>query len=688
MADILVVTGTGTGVGKTCVAAGIARAAVRLGRRVGVVKAAATGVPPHDDAELLRAAAGCDAPLDDVCPVRLRAPLAPAVAADLEGVAVDPESVRAAIRRMSDGRDLVIVEGAGGLLVPIAWGWTIADLASACGAPLVVVGRLGLGTIHDTTATVESARARGLRVAAVVLLPESDAPQGDAERTNPASVARAAGVAPPSVMPRLSPSDAGDPDRLADAVSAALDVPAILAAARAAPAPTAATDALRRADLAHVWHPFTQMQEWTDPLVIERAEGPHVFDTDGRRYVDGTSSLWVTTLGHREPAIDAAVREQLGRVAHSTLLGLANVPSIRLAEMLVRRAPPGLTRVFYSDDGSTAAEAAMKMAFLHQQRRGEARRTKFVFFRGSYHGDTLGSVSVGGIDLFHRLFRPLLFDSLRAAAPPCIRCRRSGARPDCDACGGVDAAELLRTRGGEVAAVVIEPVVHGAAGMVVQPEGWLRRIADAARDAGALVIADEVATGVGRTGRFFAVEHEGVRPDLLCVAKGLSGGYLPVAATLATEDVYASFLGRFDEYRTFFHGHTYTGNPLACAAAVANLGEMDRRGVVADVERKGALLEAALAPLLRRRCVAEIRRKGLMLGVDLVRDRGTLEPLPPSLRAGHRVCMETRRRGVILRPLGDVVVVMPPLATPDDVLREIAAALSAAVDAVLPEETP
>ncbi len=440
---------------------------------------------------------------------------------------------------------------------------------------------------------------------------------------------------------------------------------------------------LRRLDRAHVWHPFTQMAEWTDPLVIERGEGVHLFDVDGHRYIDGVSSLWTTVHGHRVPEIDRAVEAQLGRVAHTTLLGLASVPSIELAERLVRVAPPGLTRVFYSDSGSTAVEVALKMAWVHQARRGETRRTRFLCFQGSYHGDTLGSVSVGGIDLFHETFRPLLFGTVRAAPPACFRC---GAGTRCAPCAAADLPtfeEALRRHGDGIAAVVVEPLVQGAAGMILQPPGWLPRLAEAARAAGALLIADEVATGIGRTGRWFAVEHEGVRPDILCVAKGLSGGYLPVAATLASEEIHASFLGRYEEFRAFFHGHTYTGNALACAAACANLDLMHERGTVAEAMRKGDLLGALLARRIAPLpSVGEVRRAGMMVGVELVRDRGTREPFAPADRAGHRVCDAARRRGALLRPLGNVLVLMPPLGTPDDVLRELVDIVAASVEEV------
>ncbi len=428
------------------------------------------------------------------------------------------------------------------------------------------------------------------------------------------------------------------------------------------------------------------MKEWSDPVIIVRGEGPYLFDAEGRRYVDGVSSLWVTVHGHRTPEIDAAVASQLGRVAHSTLLGLSNVPSIELAERLAARAPRGLSRVFYSDSGSTAVEVALKMAFQHQRRRGEEKRTKFLFFEGGYHGDTLGAVSVGGIDLFHRLFRPLLFESHRVPAPHCYRCPVGKEFPSC----GIDCLrpyeEILRTRGEEIAAVIVEPAMQGAAGMIPQPEGWLARVAAGARDAGALLIADEVAVGLGRTGKWFAVEHEEVRPDLLAVAKGLSGGYLPLAATLATEEIYASFLGSYEEMRTFFHGHTYTGNPLACAAAVANLDRMERERTVEEAARKGEILGRLLEPLRSFAPVGDVRRRGLMAGVELVADRRSREAFPPEARAGWRVCDEARKRGVLLRPLGNVVVLMPPLGAPDGVLSEIVDVLAASIRAAFPEE--
>jgi adenosylmethionine---8-amino-7-oxononanoate aminotransferase len=412
------------------------------------------------------------------------------------------------------------------------------------------------------------------------------------------------------------------------------------------------------ADRTHLWHPFTQQQGWVEeePLIVERAEGTDLIDADGRRYIDGVSSLWCNVHGHRHPRIDEAVRDQLDRVAHSTMLGLSHRPGIELARRLVELAPAGLARVFYSDSGSTAAEIALKMAFQYWRQNGQA-RAKFVSLRMAYHGDTIGSVSVGGIDLFHSAYRPLLFDTLQAEP------------------GDVSSMDrLLSHYEGEVAAVIMEPLVQGAAGMLVHPEGYLRAVRQLCDRHGVLLILDEVATGFGRTGRMFACEHEGVAPDLLCVAKGITGGYLPLAATLATEEVYRGFLGRFEEMRTFFHGHTYTGNPLACAAALASLDVFEEERTLERLERKIELLGELLEPIAAHPQVREVRRRGFMTGIEL-----TEQPL--AARVGHQVTLEARRRGAVIRPLGDVIVLMPPLSISEGELTRLVAITAEAIDA-------
>ncbi len=383
--------------------------------------------------------------------------------------------------------------------------------------------------------------------------------------------------------------------------------------------------------------------------MIEKAEGSYLIDSDGRRYIDGVSSLWCNVHGHRHAGIDAALRDQLGKVAHSTMLGLSHPAAAELAARLVDLAPPGLSRVFYSESGSTATEIALKMAFQYQQQRGgqHRRRTSFVHLRDAYHGDTIGSVSVGGIDLFHAAYRPLLFET-HAAEPG----------------DAADLERVLASHEEEIAAVIVEPLVQGAAGMLVHPPGYLGAVRELCDRFGVLLICDEVATGFGRTGTMFACEQEEVSPDLLCLAKGLSGGYLPLAATMTSERIYEGFLGAPEEQRTFFHGHTYTGNPLACAAALASLDAFESERTIERLQPKIELLEELLDGIAAMPEVDEVRNRGTMVGIDLGEH-------DPALRLGHRVTLEARERGAILRPLGDVVVLMPPLSITESELRRL-----------------
>jgi adenosylmethionine-8-amino-7-oxononanoate aminotransferase len=415
-------------------------------------------------------------------------------------------------------------------------------------------------------------------------------------------------------------------------------------------------------DHRHLWHPFTQQQDWCreEPLVIDRADGAELVDSEGGRYIDGVSSLWCNVHGHRHPLIDEAVREQLDRVAHSTMLGLTHRGAAELAERLVDLAPPGLERVFYSDSGSSATEIALKMAFQYWRQRGgqHRRRTSFVCLRDAYHGDTLGAVSVGGIDLFHSAYSPLLF-------------RADRVEP-----GNAEQLEcVLDFHAEETAAVIVEPLVQGAAGIRVHPPGYLRQVRELTERHGVLLICDEVATGFGRTGTMFACEQERVAPDFLCLGKGLTGGYLPLAATLTTERIYEGFLGAPEDACTFFHGHTFTGNPLACAAALANLDAFESEETLLRLQPKIRLLGELLNELATLPEVADVRGRGFMAGIDLGEH-------DPGLRLGHRVALEARRHGVIVRPLGDVVVLMPPLTISKAQLQRLVDAVAASIRVV------
>jgi adenosylmethionine-8-amino-7-oxononanoate aminotransferase len=446
----------------------------------------------------------------------------------------------------------------------------------------------------------------------------------------------------------------------------------------------------RLADLdhRHVWHPFTPMRLWRqdEPLIIERAEGCELIDVDGNRYIDGVSSLWCNVHGHRVDRIDAAIRDQLEKVAHTTLLGLASPPSIELAAMLCRIAPGDLTKVFYTDAGATALEVAFKMAVGYWHHRGRPQKNRFVAFGGSYHGDTTGSMSVGYSEVFHAPFRPMLFETILCPIPDA--CRPPSAVP-----APVDAGQwpsldrrlndalrenslaalegVLQRRGDQIAAIVVEPVVQGAAGMICQPPGFLGGVADLARRHDVLLIADEVATGFGRTGKLFACDHEAVAPDILCVAKGLSGGYLPLAATLATDAIEQAFAGQGADHLALYHGHTYTGNPLACAAAVASLELFESSRLLEHIETNASIMAGRLEALRSCPHVLDVRQRGIMVGIELCLDRRSRQPLDPAHRTGAALCRLMRRRGLIVRPLGDVLVLMPIAAMPHDLLQRM-----------------
>jgi len=438
-------------------------------------------------------------------------------------------------------------------------------------------------------------------------------------------------------------------------------------------------------DKKYIWHPFTQMQEWlnSEPLIIERTEGNYLIDIKGRKYLDGVSSLWVNVHGHGNERINTAITKQLSLMAHSTLLGLGSVPSIELAERLVKITPDGLDKVFYSDSGSTAVEVALKIAFQYWRNLGYDKKTLFVTLENAYHGDTIGSVSLGGIDLFHSIFHPLLFNTITIPTP--FPYRYSGISPEECRDRSLDHFRAVcEDRSDEIVALVVEPLVQGAAGMIVHPPGFLKGLENICREYGILLICDEVATGFGRTGKMFACEHEGVHPDMMALAKGLSGGYLPIAATMTTDKIYNAFLGDYAAYKTFFHGHSYTGNALACAAACACLDIFESEKVLEAVGPKIELLSERLEEEIRTLPhVGDVRQCGFMVGIELVKDKNVKTPYPPELRMGARVTQDIRSRGVILRPLGDVVVLMPPLSITSDEIRHLVSATAESIKRVI-----
>lgn len=446
--------------------------------------------------------------------------------------------------------------------------------------------------------------------------------------------------------------------------------------------------ALEEKDKQYIWHPFTQMKDWLweKTPIIEEGRGSFLRDIYGRWYLDGVSSLWVTLHGHRKKEIDDAIKEQLEKIGHSTLLGLSNPPAIELAERLIEIAPKPnppmppfftkgghggisnaepnseLSKVFYSESGSTAVEIALKIAFQYWQHRRKKKKTRFLSLNNAYHGDTLGAVGVGGIGLFHDVYGPIIIPSIKAPSPYCYRCELGLSHPSC-AMECIKELERIASRhSNEIAALIIEPLVQAAGGMLVSPPGYLHEVRRICNENDILMIADEVATGFGRTGKMFACEHQDVCPDIMALAKGITGGYLPLAATLTTKDIFDAFLGEYRDLKTFFHGHTYTGNPLSCAAALASLEIFEKDGTLELLQRKITFLEDRLKPFIKLSHVGEVRQKGFMVGIELVKNTETKEPYPLEEKIGIKVILKAREKGLIIRPLGNVIVLMPPLS--------------------------
>jgi adenosylmethionine-8-amino-7-oxononanoate aminotransferase len=618
---------------------------VRRGLAADALKLLATGTAgmPGEDAILLGNAAGRSA--EQFVLETFALPRSPLAAATAEGRRIDVAGLITRTRARAERVDVLVLEGVGGLLVPLTGEATVADVFRSLDAHMIIVARAGLGTINHSVLTVEACHDRGLRCAGVLLSNSENVDPAFAEE-NAAQIAAQSGVPVLGVLPwSTAPNDVDTVARmLADCVD--LDDLCVLGRSGIELRARAVS-----ADRRHVWHPFTQTTEWSDeePLVIRAGEGSWLIDEDGRRYLDGVASLWANVHGHAHPALDHALREQAGRVAHTTFLGLTHAPGALLAEELAQVAPAGLDRVFYSESGAAAVEVALRIALLAQQRHGHPERTRFLSLDEAYHGDTAGAVSVGRSEPFHRGLDPLLFDVVRVPSP---HVAGEEAALEC-----LDAA--LASHADTIAAFVVEPRMQGAAGMLPHSDGWLRAAIGRARAAGLLIVCDEVATGFGRTGDLFASAGARVQPDILVLGKGLSGGYLPLSATMVGEELYALFTGPYSEHRTLYYGHTYTANPLACAVARVSLELFRTEDTVDRARGLAATLSRELRAIAAIESVAEIRQRGVMIGLELRNPDGSA--FDPALRIGRRVTLAARRRGVIVRPLGDVIVINPPL---------------------------
>src|SRR3989338_3068662 len=557
----LFVTGTDTGVGKTVAVLVLKTLLEKKGFSVGVMKPVQCG---GHDANFLKEKLRLSDDVGDINPYLAQAPISPHLAFAREKKTIPPAHIIEKAKKLKQKYDVLLIEGAGGLLVPLKDDYLVADLIRDLNADVIIVSRLGLGTINHTLLTIRQARDFGLNIACVIFNEIKKTRYGIPEKTNPSAIKKFGQVELLGTIPHLKSFDVS---KIIRKCQSKINLKSLL---KSEP-----QNARRLAKWDHqfIWHPFTQMQDWLKetPLTIDQAKGSYLIDAHGHRYLDGVSSLWVNVHGHRKSAIDEAVKAQVNRLSHSTLLGLAHAPAIELARELIAIAPRGLAKVFYSDNGSPAAEVAIKMAYQFWQNKGERKKRYIAHLANSYHGDTLGSVSVGGIDLFHKVYRNLTFKTIKVDFPDCYRAPKGKKYPDY-AFEYVERFEkLIKREHKRIACFIVEPIVQGAAGMIMWPKGVLRRMFEVCRKYDVIFIADEVATGCGRTGTMFACEQEGGSPDILCVAKGLTGGYLPLAATLTTKRIFDGFLFDYKDQKTFFHGHTYTGNPLGCAAALANI---------------------------------------------------------------------------------------------------------------------
>jgi len=668
------ITGTDTGIGKTVVTFVLATLLQEKGFDVGVMKPVQCG---GHDSEFLKKSLNIKDNLNDINPFCAYGPLSPHIAFKRQRKTIGVERIIQGYHQLQSRHDIVLVEGAGGLLVPIKENYFVADLAHDLDLEIIIVSRLGLGTINHTLLTIEQAKQRGLKVGGIIFCVNHSQKFGVAEKTNPATIERLSGVPVLGIIPYLKNLNRKEVIRQC---LPKVDMNKILSSLRGvpkgrrsspykdcfAPAGLTMTEEKRWEDLdkQYLWHPFTQMQDWLQekPLVIERAEGSYLIDAHGRRYLDGVSSLWVNIHGHRKKEIDEAIVKQLNKLGHSTLLGLSNVPAIELAQRLIEIAPKGFKKVFYSDSGSTAVEVALKMAYQYWQNIGKTKKRNIVHFEHSYHGDTLGGVSVGGIELFHKVYRDLIFKAIEVDSPFGFPIPRGMTQSGYAFKRLKKFEEIIEKCHETIAVVIVEPLVQAAAGMLVWPSGILKRIARVCKQYDCFLIADEVATGFGRTGKMFACDHENVTPDFLCLAKGITGGYLPLAATLTTQRVFNGFSFPYKDQKTFFHGHTYTGNPLACAAALANLEVFKKEKTLYNLQPKIRQLTAELKRFRRLAHVGQVRQKGFMAGIELVRSKRPFSPYAWEEKIGIKVCQEVRRHGLILRPLGNVIVLMPPLA--------------------------
>jgi adenosylmethionine-8-amino-7-oxononanoate transaminase/dethiobiotin synthase len=682
------VTGVDTGVGKTTVAGALSAALRTRGLRVGVMKPAQTGSARgadgglSGDALFLARRSGCESAPDVVNPYCFAEPASPYHAARNAGVELEPGKIDAAYRELSSSHDVVIVEGAGGIFTPFTREITMGGLARMLNLPVIIASHPYLGHINHTAVTALAVNSLGLDMVGIIFNRWKNDP---ATEPDTKLIEEMTGATVLGGLPFIEDTD--NAQTIAGVFEASVDVESLIRRMAFAVSDERRKD-IETKDKKYIWHPFTQMKGWmSEPAtVIQSGQGVTLRDMDGAEYLDAFSSYWCNIHGHGEPRLARALTNQMGKIAHSTFLGYSNVPAVEFAEELIAAAPDGLTRVFYSDDGSTAVEAAIKMSYQYwRQVEPGSQRRRFLALSSAYHGDTVGAMSVGGIALYHDAFRDLLMDVDFAPAPYCYRCPMGLKRDECGLACAKALEDKLAEGAGTFCAMIIEPLVQCPAGIITAPDGYLKRVAAACAKNEVLLIADEVATGFGRTGSMFACQREAVTPDIMALSKSITSGTMPFAATLATEKVFGAFLGDYAERKTFFHGHTYTGNQLGAALALENLRLIKERGIVGQVNEKAEAIRPALESFRQFEHVGDVRQRGLIIGVELVKDKAAKEPYPWEDKIGARVCQEAKRRGLMARALGDVIPLFPASSAKTAEIMKMAAILRDSIIAVTGE---
>jgi len=673
MSKSIFITGVGTGVGKTVATSAIAHLLSKT-FNVGLMKPVQTGSKNKrsDDLDFTKKILGVDDPYNLAVPYLFKTSISPYHASLKEKKQIDLDIIKKACDQILKTKDVVVMEGAGGLMVPLTDKLFWADFVRLTNAGLVIVADTKLGMIHNLLSTVITAESYGLKIIGIVLV---DTVKTKKPAIDEKWIEKSAGYPIIGTIPFTTAikGEKVNVKKFRCDIEKSFSIKQILKFIKSSGSKQLQKK-FEEADRKYVWHPFTQMNEWMDEdiLFVDSATNMKLSDIHGKEYFDGHSSYWVNMHGHGEPKLVRSLMRQTAKLDHATFLGLSHKPAVELAERLIKITPKPLQKVFYSDNGSSAVEIGLKMAFQYFRQRDKKptkSKTKFMALGLAYHGDTLGAVAVGGVEMYRNKFAPLLAEAIFAPSPYCYRCPLSKSYPSCSLACADEMERLLKKHHKEISAFIIEPMVQCPGGIITSPIGYLKRVRQACTKYDVVMIADEVAVGFGRTGKMFACEHEQVEPDIMAISKSIGAGLLPLAATLATDEIYNAFLGSYESKKTFFHGHTFTAHAPACQVAIDSLKMIKERKLITSIKEKSKHLRDLLVKFDNLPSVGDVRQLGLIVGVEIIKEKKSRKPFEPSLRVGHAISMEARKRGLIVRPLGDIIVFFPiASATGKDIL--------------------